>query len=157
ERPNGTPGCRGRNSFSRRSSETRFSLRTSDMRPFFPVLEQAKEYVLEAIHSVRAFRLVTYLTLKGKAHTPDPVEVVVDTGAPFSVLPYNVWAQGGLEFVFPPGRSLRPMASWGAGGGGTGRDDLARGSLCHGTDARESRGRRCPPFRAFHSAGEAPS
>ena len=31
------------------------------MRPFFPVLEQTKEYVLDEIHSLRAFRLIAYL------------------------------------------------------------------------------------------------
>lgn len=79
------------------------------MRPFFPVLEQAKEYVLDEIHSVRAFRLTALLQVTGGSRRSNPVEVVIDTGAPFSVLPYGVWARRDVEFILPPGRSLRPV------------------------------------------------
>ena len=79
------------------------------MRPFFPVVEETKDYTLDEIHSVRAYRLMAYLGLKGKTHAPEPVKVMIDTGAPFSVVPYRFWAQGDLELELPPGRALRPV------------------------------------------------
>lgn len=81
------------------------------MRPFFPVVEKAKEYILDDMHSVRAYRLIAYLGLNGKSLPQDSIEVAIDTGAPFSVLPYGIWAHGNLEMQLPPGRSLRTVVA----------------------------------------------
>ncbi len=93
------------------------------MRPFFPVVEKFKEYVLDDIHSVRAFRLIAYLALNGKFGAQGAMEIMIDTGAPFSVLPHGVWAHGGVELQSPPGRALRPMI--GGAPGPVAPDELA--------------------------------
>jgi hypothetical protein len=60
------------------------------MAPYFPVFEQRETFESDEARFFTSYRLKTFLQFFGRIGAPDSTEVIIDTGAPFSVVPFSL-------------------------------------------------------------------
>jgi hypothetical protein len=80
------------------------------MLPYFPVFEQRETFQSDEARFFTSYRLKTFLQFFGRIGAPDSTEVIIDTGAPFSVVPFSLQKEQSLHpEPIPLGTQLTPL------------------------------------------------